>query len=131
MDNGATTIWERWNSYTLEKGMGPKGMNSFNHYAYGCVCAWIWKTAAGISADLSDPGFRTIVMRPIPDRRLGHVSASLKTFYGEIKSSWKYRGDVWEWNFTVPEGTKARVVLPGENEESVYGPGKWSVHKTI
>ena len=131
VDNGATTIWERWNSYTLEKGMGPKGMNSFNHYAYGCVCAWIWKTAAGISADLSDPGFRTIVMRPIPDRRLGHVSASLKTFYGEIKSSWKYRGDVWEWNFTVPEGTKARVVLPGENEESVYGPGKWSVHKTI
>ena len=48
VDNGATTIWERWNSYTVENGMGPNGMNSFNHYAYGCVCQWIWETA-GIS----------------------------------------------------------------------------------
>ena len=131
VDNGATTIWERWNSYTLDKGMGPKGMNSFNHYAYGCVCAWIWKTAAGIAADVADPGFRTIVMRPVPDRRLGHVNATLKTVYGEIKSSWKYKGDVWEWSFTIPEGTKARVVLPGESEETAYGPGKWTLSKTI
>ena len=41
IDNGATTIWERWNSYMKDKGMGPQGMNSFNHYAYGCVCEWI------------------------------------------------------------------------------------------
>ena len=50
VDNGATTIWERWNSYMLDKGMGPQGMNSFNHYAYGCVCEWMWETMAGISA---------------------------------------------------------------------------------
>lgn len=43
VDNGATTIWERWNSYMLDKGMGPQGMNSFNHYAYGCVCEWMWR----------------------------------------------------------------------------------------
>ena len=131
VDNGATTIWERWNSYTLENGMGPKGMNSFNHYAYGCVCAWIWKTAAGIAADVSDPGFKTIVMRPVPDRRLGHINAVLNTFYGEIKSSWKYKGDLWEWTFTIPEGCSARVILPGESEETAYGPGKWTLSKTI
>ena len=56
IDNGATTIWERWNSYTIEHGMGPKGMNSFNHYSYGCVCEWIWETAAGIACDASAPG---------------------------------------------------------------------------
>ena len=55
VDNGATTIWERWNSYMLDKGMGPQGMNSFNHYAYGCVCEWMWETMAGISADTSEP----------------------------------------------------------------------------
>ena len=68
VDNGATTIWERWNSYTIESGMGPKGMNSFNHYAYGCVCEWLWKTAAGIAADTEAPGFRHIIMKPVPDR---------------------------------------------------------------
>ena len=52
IDNGATTIWERWNSYMIEHGMGPKGMNSFNHYAYGCVCQWLWENVAGIAAGL-------------------------------------------------------------------------------
>ena len=50
IDNGATTIWERWNSYMRNEGMGPKGMNIFNHYAYGAVCEWIWETVAGIAA---------------------------------------------------------------------------------
>ena len=68
VDNGATTIWERWNSYMLDKGMGPQGMNSFNHYAYGCVCEWMWETMAGISADTSEPGFKRIIMKPIPDK---------------------------------------------------------------
>ena len=72
VDNGATTIWERWNSYTKEHGMGPNGMNSFNHYAYGAVCQWIWQTCAGIAADPAQPGFKNIIMRPVPDRRLGH-----------------------------------------------------------
>ena len=69
IDNGATTIWERWNSYMIDKGMGPKGMNSFNHYAYGVVCEWIWETAAGIASDPANPGFRHIIMKPLPDRQ--------------------------------------------------------------
>ena len=75
VDNGATTIWERWNSYTLESGMGPSGMNSFNHYAYGAVCAWIWETAAGIATDIAEPGFKHIIMKPVPDKRLGFLNA--------------------------------------------------------
>ena len=69
VDQGATTIWERWNSYTKEKGFGPVGMNSFNHYAYGAVLAWMYKTMAGIAADPRAPGFKNIVMAPKPDRR--------------------------------------------------------------
>ena len=57
---------ERWNSYMIDKGMGPRGMNSFNHYAYGCVCEWIWETVAGIAADPATPGFKHIIMKPIP-----------------------------------------------------------------
>ncbi|MBR1868690.1 MAG: family 78 glycoside hydrolase catalytic domain [Bacteroidales bacterium] len=127
VDNGATTIWERWNSYTKEKGMGPRGMNSFNHYAYGCVCAWIWKTAAGIAADTSAPGFRHIIMKPVPDKRLGRIDASYRSAAGLIESSWRFDGDLWIWDFTVPEGSSASVTVPWTLEERNYGPGKHEI----
>ena len=127
VDNGATTIWERWNSYMLDKGMGPQGMNSFNHYAYGCVCEWIWETAAGIAADPAEPGFKHIIMKPVPDKRLGSVSAEYNSAAGLIKSEWSYDGDKWVWNFTIPEGATATVTLPGETESKDYKAGKYTV----
>ena len=129
VDNGATTIWERWNSYTLESGMGPSGMNSFNHYAYGSVCAWIWKTVAGIAADPAQPGFKHIVMAPVPDKRLGFVKAEYQSAAGLIKSAWRYEGDKWIWEFTVPEGATAAVTLPGETEAKEYGAGSYCLEQ--
>ncbi|MDE6645078.1 MAG: glycoside hydrolase family 78 protein [Muribaculaceae bacterium] len=127
VDNGATTIWERWNSYMLDKGMGPRGMNSFNHYAYGCVCEWIWETVAGISSDPSKPGFKHIIMKPMPDRRLGFVNAEYNSAAGKIKSDWKYEGNKWIWNFTIPEGATASVTLPGETTATEYTAGSYKV----
>ena len=129
VDNGATTIWERWNSYMVKEGMGPKGMNSFNHYAYGCVCEWIWETCAGISSDPAEPGFKHIIMKPIPDKRLGHIDAEYQSAAGLIKSSWKYEGDQWIWNFTIPEGATASVTLPGETEAKEYTAGSYQIVK--
>ena len=131
IDNGATTIWERWNSYTLDKGMGPRGMNSFNHYAYGAVCAWIWKTAAGIATDTEEPGFRHIIMKPVPDKRLGSLDAEYDSESGTIKSSWKYEGDQWIWTFTIPRRARATVTLPGETESKEYQPGTYTVKQVI
>ena len=129
VDNGATTIWERWNSYMVDEGMGPNGMNSFNHYAYGCVCQWLWETAAGINADPAKPGFRHIILRPVPDKRLGHLEAAYKSAAGTIRSSWKYEGDTWTWTFTVPEGATATVTLPGESESKDYEAGTYTLVK--
>lgn len=129
VDNGATTIWERWNSYMADKGMGPRGMNSFNHYAYGCVCEWIWESVAGISCDPAAPGFKHIIMRPIPDRRLGYVEAEYNSAAGLIKSAWRYEGEKWVWTFTVPDGATASVTLPGECESQEYGAGTYTVTK--
>ena len=127
IDNGATTIWERWNSYMIEYGMGPRGMNSFNHYAYGCVCAWLWKTAAGIESDVAAPGFKHIIMKPVPDKRLGSIDAQYNSAAGLIKSSWKYEGDKWIWNFSIPEGATATVTLPGQTETKEYTAGSYTV----
>ena len=127
IDNGATTIWERWNSYTLENGMGPKGMNSFNHYAYGCVCAWIWETAAGIASDPASPGFSNIIMKPVPDKRLGWIKAEYDSAAGTIKSAWRYEGDTCIWDFTIPEGASATVILPGETNAIEYTAGSYTI----
>jgi len=129
VDQGATTIWERWNSYRKDTGFGDVGMNSFNHYAYGAVLAWIYKTAAGIAADPKAPGFKNIVMAPNPDRRLGSVKASYKTRFGVVKSSWRYEGDTWVWDFTVPAGATASVTLPGETTAKTYQSGTYQLKR--
>ena len=137
VDQGATTIWERWNSYTKEKGFGPVGMNSFNHYAYGAVLAWMYKGMAGIAADPKAPGFRNIVMAPKPDPRVGFVKAEYKSAAGLIKSHWRYEcnqldlGMKWVWDFTIPEGATADVTLPGETESKRYTAGTYHIVKQL
>ncbi|MBQ9740373.1 MAG: family 78 glycoside hydrolase catalytic domain [Kiritimatiellae bacterium] len=130
VDQGATTVWERWNSYTKKDGFGPVGMNSFNHYAYGAVLAWMYRTMAGISADSSAPGFKRIVMAPKPDRRLGWVKAEYRSVSGLVKSSWRYEGDEWVWEFAVPEGSLAQVTLPGETESKDFPPGTYTIRRS-
>ena len=51
-------------------------------------------------------------MRPVPDRRLGHLEASYQSAAGLIKSDWRYEGDEWMWDVTIPEGSTATVTLP-------------------
>ena len=129
VDQDATTVWERWNSYTKKDGFGPVGMNSFNHYAYGAVLAWMYRVAAGIAADSSAPGFKRVSMDPKPDKRLGFVKAEYKSAAGLVKSAWRYEGDTWVWDFTVPDGATARVTLPGETVSKDYGPGSYTVRR--
>lgn len=129
VDNGATTMWERWNSYMKDKGMGPKGMNSFNHYAYGCVGQWLWETAAGIAADPAQPGFKHIIMKPVPDKRLGYLKAEYPSAAGVIKSEWKYQGNTWKWTFIIPKGATATVTLPGDSESKTYSSGTYTIIK--
>jgi alpha-L-rhamnosidase len=129
VEHGATTIWERWNSYTTEEGFGPIMMNSFNHYAYGAVLAWMYKEMAGIAADPNAPGFKNIIMAPKPDRRMGYVKAQYKSAAGLIKSAWRYEGAEWIWDFTIPEGVTADVTLPGETVSKHYKSGTYRLRK--
>ena len=131
VDQGATTIWERWNSYTRESGFGPVCMNSFNHYAYGAVLAWMYKSAAGIAADPKAPGFRNILMAPKPDRRLGYVKAEYKSAAGLVTSHWRYEGDEWIWDFAVPEGATADVTIPGESTAKRHAAGRYHVVRRL
>ncbi len=131
VDQGATTIWERWNSYTKEKGFGPVGMNSFNHYAYGAVLAWMYKDMAGIAADPKAPGFSNIVMAPKPDRRVGFVKAQYNSTFGLVKSAWRYEGEKWIWEFTVPAKSTADVYAPGATAPRRYVGGDYRIEMKL
>jgi alpha-L-rhamnosidase len=112
VDQGATTIWERWNGYTKEHGFGPVAMNSFNHYAYGAVMGWMYRTMAGIRPG-EKGGYKEFILCPRPDKRIGWCKASLKTRNGVVKSEWRYEGSKCIWRFSIPEGTCALVTWGG------------------
>ena len=112
---GATSVWERLNSMTREDGFGGNnGMNSFNHYAFGCVYDWLMQRCAGINPDPEAPGFKHIILRPTPDPtgRLTYARAWYDSASGRVESSWQKTGDLTRYTFTIPDGTSASAYLP-------------------
>lgn len=121
---GATTIWERWDGWTKEKGFNDPGMNSFNHYAYGAVGAWMYSTIAGIDLDPNQPGYKHIIFRIRPGGGIWWASASLKSMYGQIESTWRIKNHQLRWEILVPPNTTATVYWPGENPNDVHESGR-------
>ncbi|MBQ7494343.1 MAG: hypothetical protein IJT75_01045, partial [Bacteroidaceae bacterium] len=81
----------------------------------------------GIAADPADPGFRHIIMRPVPDKRLGSMKAEYRSAAGLIKSEWHYEGGRCLWQFTIPEGASATVTLPHQTESRNYPGGSYKL----
>ena len=107
---GATTIWERWNSYTKQNGFGNVKMNSFNHYSYGAVAEWLYADVAGIRPDPESVGFNEhFILAPTPDTQKRITSA--KATYRDILSEWYYEGENIVYHFIIPDGT-ARAQIP-------------------
>ena len=109
---GATTIWERWDGWTREKGFQDKGMNSFNHYAYGAVGDWLYQVVAGIDIDPARPGYKHILLQPRPGGTLTAAQADHLSPYGRIASSWRQTENTFEWDVTVPPNTTATARFP-------------------
>lgn len=116
---GATTIWERWDGWTEESGFQDPAMNSFNHYAYGSIGAWLYSTVAGIEIDPAMPGYKHIILRPQPGGGLTRACGRLKTLFGELVSEWKIEDGAFDWTVVVPPNTTATVHLPVMGERSI------------
>ncbi len=123
IQNGATSIWERWDSYTQEYGFGGRDgnnnakMNSFSHYAFGSVAEWIFRYALGI--DAQDAGYSQIVLRPHPDARVGWMRGSYRSIRGTIRSEWEVSRNHTTYRISVPPNTKATLCLPGEVPQEI------------
>ena len=123
--NGATTIWERWDGWTVEKGFQDASMNSFNHYAYGAVGAWMVRSVAGLDLDPAKPGYRHIIFRPRPGGTLTWAEASLQTPHGETRIRWDKTRSGLKLDLTVPAGTHATLNPPdGFGKSRSFAPGR-------
>ena len=110
--HGATTIWERWDGWTPEKGFQASSMNSFNHYSLGSVGAWLYSGAAGIQLDPSHPGYKHLRLQPQFTSRLSYLKASLESPYGLISSSWHATRHEMIYDVTIPPNSSALLLLP-------------------
>ena len=134
IDQGATTIWERWNSYTIANGYGPVSMNSFNHYSYGAVAEWMFRHMAGIAPDETQPGFKHFLLQPYPDtrttlrysqKRITFTDADFASDYGPIKAEWQCDGTKeMTYRVTIPANTTATLRLPISDGLYIYESGQ-------
>ncbi len=108
---GATTMWERWDGIRPDSSFEDAGMNSFNHYAFGAVGDWMYRTIGGINLDPRSPGGKRVRIAPRPGGGLSYARTSLETLYGTVVSSWRLDGAGYVLAVTVPPNTAAEVTL--------------------
>ncbi len=122
IEQGATTIWERWNSYSKDKGFGDVKMNSFNHYSLGACGEWMFRSMLGIETD--GAGFKKITMKPELGEGITWAKGHYDSIQGRISSDWKIENKTFHWNITVPANTTATVYVPAKDAAAVTESGK-------
>jgi alpha-L-rhamnosidase len=123
LSKGATTWWERWNGDT-----GDPAMNSYNHYAFGSVMAWVYRSVAGIDTDKDGPGYREIIIHPHPDSRMTRARGEYDSAYGRIISNWEGTPTgPFSLEVTIPPNTHANVFLPAMANAHVQTGGEVNV----
>lgn len=116
IENGATTIWERWDGYVKGRGFQDKGMNSFNHYAIGAVGEWMYRVVLGINGDPDRPGWKHVVVRPRPGGGLTWTRGSYHSIRGAIAVDWQQpAAGAFSLNVTIPPSVTATVYVPARD----------------
>lgn len=122
--HGATTIWERWDSMKPDSTFQDPGMTSFNHYAYGAVGDWVYRTIAGIDTKEADgAGYKASIIKPELGGGLTFAKGSYLTPYGKIASNWKIEGDLLTLEIEVPANTESTVYFPTSDISSIKNNG--------
>ena len=125
IENGSTSIWERWNSFTKDNSSNSDlnaAMNSFSHYAFGSVAEWMFQYAAGI--DTQEYGYKNIVIKPAISDEMKFINATTNTITGKISSSWEVKDDKFTMNIEIPANSTATVHIPSSRLSKIKINGK-------
>jgi alpha-L-rhamnosidase len=120
LSKGATTWWERWNGDT-----GDPAMNSYNHYAFGSVVAWVYRYVAGIDTASDGAGFRHVIIHPHLDTAMPSAHGEYESVYGKISTEW--HGDPGKrfWlNVSIPANTNATIYIPSFSNSKLTQDGR-------
>lgn len=127
---GATTIWEHWDGIKPDGTMWSPGMNSFNHYAYGAIGEWMYRTMAGIEADETKPGFKHAVIWPRMGGDLSFMEGEYRSIYGPIVVCWEVNGPQVTLTAKIPANATAAIrldqakkVVEADGLDFLYGEG--------
>jgi alpha-L-rhamnosidase len=116
INNGATTMWERWDSWSPEKGFFDPLMNSFNHTSLGVIGEWFYNGIGGIN--MVEPGFKKMVIKPQTGGGLTFAEVTYNSLYGRVEVKWKLNKNNLYTQVTIPVNTFAEIILP-RNEKSI------------
>lgn len=123
VERGATTIWERWDGWTAERGFQSPKMNSFNHYSLGSVGEWLYRFVLGIELAPGAAGFNRLLLRPHPGGSLSYAQGWFRSVRGVISSSWVRQDGQFTFEVELPPNVTASVHVPSADPEEVVGPG--------
>ena len=121
---GATTIWERWDGIKPDGTFQNASMNSFNHYAYGAIGDWMYRTVAGLDLDEQQPGYQNVLIHPRPGGGLTEAIATHEGPYGAIFSGWSIDGEILTMKVTIPPNSTATVRIPDAETDQVLHNGQ-------
>jgi alpha-L-rhamnosidase len=121
---GATTIWERWDGIKPDSTFETPSMNSYNHYSYGAIGDWMYRSMVGIDTYEDGAGYKHIKIQPHIGGAFTNASASLKTYYGTISNSWKVDNNEITMDVEIPANTTATIYIPATDISQVTESGK-------
>jgi alpha-L-rhamnosidase len=124
IDNGATTLWERWDGFVKGRGFQDAGMNSFNHYAFGAIGEWMMRVVAGIDFDEEHPGWSHFEVHPRAGSGISSVHAERATIHGRVSSVWERSADAFDLEVGIPANTSATVTIPAKDASGLLEGGK-------
>jgi alpha-L-rhamnosidase len=133
VDRGATTVWERWDAIRADGSIhdgvmhmpdGDSQMLSFNHYAYGAVVDWVYRTLAGLAPDPDEPGYRHVLLAPRPVAGIDRVSASVATALGPVGVDWATDGGTFTATYRLPFGATGTLRPPAGPDSVVRVDGR-------
>ncbi|MHA1277461.1 MAG: glycoside hydrolase family 78 protein [Candidatus Helarchaeota archaeon] len=124
IDQGATTMWERWDGYVKGRGFQSWLMNSFNHYSIGSVGEWIYKVVLGINPDEKYPGYKHFFIKPQPGGTLTWAKGHYNSIRGKISVEWRISDGIYHLNLSIPANTSATVSILAKSPEEITENGK-------
>jgi alpha-L-rhamnosidase len=140
VDQGATTVWERWDAIRPDGSIHPGTMTSppdlpvredhepnmlsFNHYAYGAVVDWVYRNLGGVAPDRSAPGYRHVILAPKPVAGISWAEASVASPYGPTGIRWRIdQGGSLVADIALPFGATGTFVAPVAEKSTVNVDG--------